>query len=69
MPTLLGEGYGAYRTRPLAFILSFGLNGLIGILLNGTRLHLTLCVVARKAFCWIGSGLRRQTQGSIHAFG
>jgi len=33
MPTLLGEGYGAYRTRPFAFVLSFGLNGLICILL------------------------------------
>ncbi|HZQ67883.1 MAG TPA: energy transducer TonB [Terriglobales bacterium] len=33
MPTLLGEGYGAYRARPSAFVLSFALNGLVGILL------------------------------------
>src|SRR5262249_52335998 len=29
MPTLLGEGYGTYRTRPAAFILSFAGNFLI----------------------------------------
>src|SRR5581483_3591870 len=33
MPTLLGEGYGTYRARPLAFVLSFSLNTVIGILL------------------------------------
>lgn len=33
MPTLLGEGYGAYRARPLAFVLSFSLNTVVGILL------------------------------------
>jgi protein TonB len=32
-PTLTGEGYGIYRTRPSAFVFSFGLNVLVGILL------------------------------------
>ncbi len=33
MPTLLGEGYGAYRARPSAFIASFGLNILVAFIL------------------------------------
>lgn len=32
-PTLTGEGYGAYRTRPSAFVFSFGLNAIAVILL------------------------------------
>jgi periplasmic protein TonB len=33
LPTLFGEGYGIYRTRPSAFIASFGINILVGALL------------------------------------
>jgi TonB family protein len=33
LPTLLGEGYGVYRTRPLAFLYSFGLNTLVALFL------------------------------------
>src|SRR5437868_1971792 len=33
LPTLFGEGYGVYRTRPSAFILSFGFNILAAALL------------------------------------
>lgn len=33
LPTLMGEGYGLYRTRPSAFLFSFGLNIVVGIVL------------------------------------
>ncbi len=33
LPTLLGEGYGVYRTRPSAFVYSFALNLLVCVLL------------------------------------
>jgi periplasmic protein TonB len=33
LPTLSGEGYGSYRTRPFAFIVSFGLNVLLCVVL------------------------------------
>jgi protein TonB len=33
LPTLMGEGYGVYRTRPSAFVFSFGLNAMAVILL------------------------------------
>jgi TonB family protein len=33
MPTLLGEGYGTYRTRPSAFVASFSLNIAVTLLL------------------------------------
>jgi len=33
LPTLFGEGYGLYRTRPGAFVFSFALNITVGILL------------------------------------
>ena len=33
LPTLFGEGYGTYRTRPSAFIFSFALNILVAALL------------------------------------
>jgi TonB family protein len=33
LPTLFGEGYGTYRTRPAPFVLSFLINILAGVLL------------------------------------
>ena len=33
LPTLMGEGYGVYRTRPLSFVYSFVLNILVGVFL------------------------------------
>jgi protein TonB len=33
LPTLFGQGYGVYRTRPSAFLYSFGLNTLLSIIL------------------------------------
>ena len=33
LPTLMGEGYGVYRTRPSAFVFSFALNALAVVLL------------------------------------
>jgi periplasmic protein TonB len=33
LPTLMGEGYGVYRTRPSAFVYSFGFNVLVGLIL------------------------------------
>ncbi len=33
LPTLVGEGYGVYRTRPSAFLYSFGLNTLVTLIL------------------------------------
>ncbi|HYL14740.1 MAG TPA: energy transducer TonB [Terriglobales bacterium] len=33
LPTLFGEGYGTYRTRPSAFVFSFSLNILVAVLL------------------------------------
>jgi protein TonB len=33
LPTLMGEGYGVYRTRPSAFVFSFALNAVAVVLL------------------------------------
>jgi protein TonB len=33
LPSLFGEGYGLYRTKPWAFLASFGINILVGALL------------------------------------
>lgn len=33
LPTLMGEGYGVYRTRPLSFVYSFAFNISVGLVL------------------------------------
>ena len=33
LPTLFGEGYGVYRTRPSAFVLSYAVNFLVTALI------------------------------------
>lgn len=33
LPSLMGEGYGVYRTRPSAFVYSFGFNIFVGLVL------------------------------------